>query len=128
MNQIHVFFSGLCWQYVCYYRMSNLDERRNSTKSITQKIMLCFPQVSQCTELDFGRAFCVVLVCVCCITCSFLNASNASLVPRRRSWVCVVQSIYFQKVKNNMSQKRKRESIVCFTPISSKNYIETSKR
>ena len=86
MTQIHVFFSGLCWQYVCYYRMSNLDERRNSTKSITQKIMLCFPQVSQCTELDLlGRAFCVVLVCVCCITSSFLNASNASLVPRRRS-------------------------------------------
>ena len=43
-----------------YFRMTNSDERRNSTKSITQKIMLCFPQVSQCTELDVRGALYVV--------------------------------------------------------------------
>ena len=41
--------------------------------------------------------------------------------------VSVVESIYFEKVKNNMTHKRKRESLVCFSPGSSKIYFETSK-
>ena len=97
-----------------YFRMTNSDERRNSTKSITQKIMLCFPQVSQCTELTDVRG-----------TSNMLNNVFLLMYQMRRRVLSF--SIYSEKVKNNMSQKRKRESIVCFTPISSKNYIETSK-
>ena len=82
-----------------YFRMTNSDERRNSTEK--QKIVLCFPQVRQCTELTDVRG-----------TSNMLNNVFLLMYQMRRRVLSF--SIYSKKVKNNMSQNAKESNhFVC---------------
>ena len=86
-----------------YFRMTNSDERRNSTEK--QKIVLCFPQVRQCTELTDVRG-----------TSNMLNNVFLLMYQMRRRVLSF--SIYSKKVKNNMSQNAKESNhFVCYITL-----------
>jgi len=86
-----------------YFRMTNSDERRNSTEK--QKIVLCFPQVSQCTERSDVRG-----------TSNMLNNVFLLMYQMRRRVLSF--SIYSEKVKNNMSQNAKESNhFVCYITL-----------
>ena len=86
-----------------YFRMTNSDERRNSTEK--QKIVLCFPQVRQCTELTDVRG-----------TSNMLNNVFLLMYQIRRRVLSF--SIYSKKVKNNMSQNAKESNhFVCYITL-----------
>ena len=83
--------------------MTNSDERRNSTEK--QKIVLCFPQVRQCTELTDVRG-----------TSNMLNNVFLLMYQMRRRVLSF--SIYSKKVKNNMSQNAKESNhFVCYITL-----------